>query len=331
MGGGQLALRFALIGIILGLAIFSRFASALLAPLIGAILLIQSPPELRKRTILLGLAIIPLTALVFGVVTWPRLWSEPIAHMREAWAVLSKPHGAEPYLGTVTNTPPWHYFAVYLVAAAPLGVLLGALAFLPRAVLTDRKPALIVGLWLLVPLLIMFSPVRQDGVRYILPALLPLALAAAAGFDYLASRLHPRAAIPVAAALALYLAVTALRIHPYYIDYYGEHIGGPRGAAGRFELGWWGEGIDRAMDHLNTHAAPSARVDKRRLVPSHVTWMRADLWSPQITTGPWPSPQADWVLVNELSWKPFTPPPDLELTLEVSAQGAPLVRVYRRR
>jgi hypothetical protein len=229
-------------------------------------------------------------------------------------------------------------------------VLVGAAAWVARAVAAvrdrsadgarARRGAATVALWLAAPLVVMLSPVRQDGVRYILPALVALSVAAAAGVDWLATAacMRLRGLCPArwcaaaGAALLLYLGVVDLRIHPYYLDYYGEHVGGPAGVARRrrFELGWWGEGIDRAVDHINAHAAPGARVDRRRAVPSHVTWLRGDLWKPEITSGPWPSPQADWVIVNELTWRPFTPPPDLVLAHEVSAMGAPLVRVYRR-
>jgi len=336
-----LARRFALIGVVLGVALFSRFSNGLLAPLIGALLLVQAPREQIKHTVLLGLAVIPVVAVAAGFVLWPRLWQTPIAHTQEAWAILKQLHGAEPYLGRIVGTEqspaPWHYFFVYFVATAPVGVLAAAAPALAR--FRQWRSTLVVLVWLLAPMLVLLSPVKQDGVRYILPSLMALSLAAAAGLDVVARRFADRRAlVAMGAALAAYLVVVDVRIHPYYLDYYGEHVGGPAGVSEhkKFETSWWGEGTGGAIAYLNEHAEPGAIVDKRRLQPSHLTWMRADLWDRQVSGGVWPSPSAAWILVNGLSERPFEPAAAssssafLRLVYETSAQGAPLVKVYRR-
>jgi 4-amino-4-deoxy-L-arabinose transferase-like glycosyltransferase len=332
-----LARRFAVIGVVLGVALFSRFSNGLLAPLIGALLLLHAPREQLRRTAVLGFAVIPVVALAVGFVIWPRLWVTPIEHTKEAWAILEQLHGAEPYLGAIVGTErhpaPWHYFFVYFAATAPVGVIAAAVPALARY--KQWRSAGTLLLWLLAPMLVLLSPVKQDGVRYILPALAALSLAAAAGLDVVAERFgHRHALAAMGAALAAYLVVVDARIHPYYLDYYGEHVGGSARVSRnkQFELAWWGEGVDRGIAYLNEHAEPGAIVDKRRLQPGHLTWMRADLWKQSVGAGPWPSPRADWVLVNDLSVRPFDPPPEsgLQLVYEVDAQGAPLVRVYRR-
>ncbi|MBI3078157.1 MAG: hypothetical protein HYY85_14425, partial [Deltaproteobacteria bacterium] len=67
------------------------------------------------------------------------------------------------------------------------------------------------------------------------------------------------AALP--AALLLYLLLIDLRIHPYYLDYYNELVGGPSGVYQRhlLELAWWNEGTDEAVAYLN-QVAPPGRV-----------------------------------------------------------------------
>ena len=333
-----LARRFALIGVVLGIALMSRFANGLLAPLIGALLLIGAPRGARRRTVALGLAVIPAVAIAVSCAIWPRLWVAPIDHLREAWAVLKQPHGAEPYFGAMVGTAqrpaPWHYFFVYFAATAPIGVLAAALPAFARARGATRS-ALCVLAWLLAPMLIVASPVKQDGVRYILPALMALSLTAAVGLDVVAGWLRDRRAlVAMGAALAAYLVVVDARIHPYYLDYYGEQVGGPASVSRHklFETGWWGEGVDRAIACLNARDEPGAVVDKRRLQPSHLRWMRADLWAPQVSGGAWPAPSAAWILVNGLSARPFDPgdASAWRLVCAVSAQGAPLARVYRR-
>lgn len=332
----RLALRLAGVGALLGLAISSRFVNLLLAPLLGAVLLVQAPPALRRRTLALGAAVVPLAAVAVSFAIWPRLWDAPFAHLAEAWQKLKVPHSPEPFLGAITNDPPRHYFLVYLIATAPLGVLLGAAAWLARAAHRREKGSLIAALFLLAPLLVLFSPVRQDGVRYILPSLMALSLAAAAGIDYLVAEIarrfvpprEPRLFAAAGALLVIYLAVACARIHPYYLDYYGEQVGGPAGVAAhrRFEIAWWGEGVADAVDYVNANAAPDARVHKLCVEPSHLTWLRGDLWPREARR---PS-DADWIIVYQPSWKKCSLPPGAELVHEVTAQGAPLARVYRR-
>jgi 4-amino-4-deoxy-L-arabinose transferase-like glycosyltransferase len=338
--------RLAVIGLVVGLAVFSRFVNALLGPLVGLIVLIGAPAGKRWRTLGLGLAIVVPVAVLVGFAVWPRLWDAPIANLQESWAKLRVPHTAEPFLGAITNQPPRAYFTIYLLATAPVGLLAGVALWGVRALRRGRaelRSTAIVLVWLLVPMAVAFSPVRQDGVRYIMPCLLALACAAAAGMDgiefratWLGARLRARGPggdaggrvfAALAAVLVAYLGVAAGRVHPYYLDYYGEHVGGPAGVAERklFEVAWWGEGIADAVEHLNRHAAPGARVHRRCVEPSHLTWLRADLWPREVQR----VEQADWILVYAPAWRDCPLPPGAVLAYEVSAQGAPLVRVYR--
>ena len=194
---------------------------------------------------------------------------------------------------------------------------------------------LVIAAWLLAPLVVMASPVRQDGVRYVMPCLTALALLAAVGLDaittFLAARLPAAArALPVALAAitALYLAVTLARVHPYYLDYYGEHVGGPAGVARarRFEVAWWGEGLADAVDHVNRHARPGAPVFRDCVEPAHLTWFRGDLW-PTMARNP---RDAEWIVAYQPAWKPCPIPPDARLVHTVAVMDAPLVRVYQR-
>jgi hypothetical protein len=111
--------------------------------------------------------------------------------------------------------------------------------------------AAIVLAWLVIPLAgIMLSPVRQDGVRYVMPCVLAFAVIAAAGLDGLAMLVEKRRGLgrtfhALAGLVVLYLGFTVARTAPYYIDYFGEHTGGAGGVAETrtFETAWWGESI----------------------------------------------------------------------------------------
>lgn len=324
--------RLATVGVVLGVALMIRFVNGLAAPAIGLTILATAPRGARLRAIGWGLAIIPLVAVVTAIALWPRLWSDPIGNLTAAWEKLRGTHSKEPFFGTLTAEPPRWYFLAYLGATTPLGVWLAALGGLGAWLATPgrRVAAALAVVWMLVPLGVMASPVRQDGVRYVLPALLPIALLAAGGTVALAgllARLHRAAAVAAPAAIVAYLAITCARIHPYYLDYYGEQVGGTAGVARdrRFEVAWWGEGLAEAIAHVNAHAAPGARVHRDCVEPTHLTWFRGDLWEPVS------DPRlAAWIVHYQPAWRPCPIPPDARRVLRVTAGGAPLADVWQR-
>lgn len=327
----QVVPRLVTVGVVLGVAIMIRFVNALAAPAIGLTIVLTAPAGVRGRAIAWGAATIPAVAILTAVLLWPRLWTHPIAHLEEAWAKLKGTHSGEPFFGRVTERPPPWYFLAYLGATTPLGV---GVAFLGGAIAwaRERPRALVLAaIWLAAPLGVMLSPVRQDGIRYVLPMLLPIALLAAAGADAVARAIATRAPAWVGAlapvALVAYLAITCARIHPYYLDYYGEQVGGTTGVARarRFEVGWWGEGVAEAIDYVNAHAAPGARVHRRCVEPGHLTWFRGDLWEPVDDPG-----QAAWIVHYQPSWRACPIPPDARLVHRVRAGGAPIADVYQR-
>ncbi|MBI4317438.1 MAG: glycosyltransferase family 39 protein [Chloroflexi bacterium] len=305
--------RLILIGIVVGLAVATRFANVLLAPLVVATLFIVYRRALRPTVLL-----VPLCAFATFVAVWPLMWSEPVRHLSAAWKILGRQHLPEYYLGELIRLPPWHYFPVYVLATLPVGVLGALLLAAWRGVTKREQSFVILMLFVLTPLGIALSPVRQDGVRYVLPVFVPLAILAAAGVENLTARMKLATVL-----VGMYLVITLMRIHPYYLDYYGEQVGGADTVARHewFEIGWWGEGIGNAVDYVNRHAARNARV-LRAVSPTHLNWLRADLWS----DGP-----PDWIITNAQGQivKKITLPQNTELVHQEQAQGAPLVTVYR--
>ena len=278
----MLRARLVWIGVAIGIATASRFANGLVGILCAAIVVVQAPPRWRRETLAWGAWLMPLAALATVWAVWPRLWLHPIARLADSFRMLSNLHGLEPWLGGTTNAPGPHYFVVYLAATLPAGIALGVVLGAIRMIRRRDRSALVAACWLVIPLGVAASPVRQDGVRYVLPCLLALSLIAAAGFDQLAVWLRLRHAFTALAAAAVaYLAITVWRAHPYYLDYFAEQVGGGGTVARRgwFETAWWGEGIDRAVDYVNDHAAPGARVDRHCIEPSHLAWFREDLWA----------------------------------------------------
>jgi 4-amino-4-deoxy-L-arabinose transferase-like glycosyltransferase len=313
--------RLVSVGIVIGLAVASRFVNGLVGVLAIAIIVIQSREPAKALVRSLVMAPIALATLY---VVWPRLWLHPILALRASFAKLAQPHSPEPFLGAMTNHPGVHYFLVYLAATLPLLILLGVVAYAVRANKERNRAALVMLAWFVVPLAVAFSPVRQDGVRYVMPCVLALAMMSAAGVDFVA-RQYARFAVPV---VALYLAVTLVRIHPYYLDYFGEQVGGPKTVAAHrwFETAWWGEGVDRAVDYVNTHAAPNARVFRNCIEPYHLAWFREDLWTP-MTNNP---AEADWIVTYAPTSRACPLPPQFHRVFTVDAQGATLAEVWTR-
>jgi hypothetical protein len=301
-------------GVVIGLATASRFVNGLLGILCLAIIAIEHRDQLKRAAWQL-----PTLALATLYIVWPRLWLHPVAALQESLHKLSQTHSPEPFLGAVTAHPGPHYFLVYLVATLPVGVLVGVLLW-PRR---DRA-TLVTALWLVVPLAVIASPVRQDGVRYVMPSVVALALASAAGWERIATRFRVYPA--VLAAIVLYLAITLVRIHPYYLDYFAEDVGGTRTVAthGWMETAWWGEGVDRAVAYVNEHAATGARVYRDCIEPAHLAWFRYDLWSTMVRA----PAQADWIVTYAPLSHRCAIPPAFQRVFTVTADGAPLAEVW---
>jgi hypothetical protein len=327
----RVRIRLAWVGVVIGVAVASRFVNGLVGPLALAIVIIQAPAPQRIRTAIEGALIMPVAALLTFYALWPRIWFHPIEMMHASFIKLSQPHALEPFLGELTNHPGRDYFLVYLFATLPLGILLGVIAWIPRALVERNRAALIMLAWFFIPLAVVFSPVRQDGVRYVMPCILALAVAAAAGFEWLASlveRGKRHVYIYVVPALALYLVITLVRIHPYYLDYFGEQVGGPASVErhGWFETAWWGEGVNRAVDYVNEHAQPHAVVFRNCIEPAHLAWFREDLWTP-MTNNP---VAADWIVTYAPHKAACPIPPTMHKVFTVDAQGAPLSEVWTK-
>lgn len=329
-GRRALVLRLAAVGACVGIAVASRFVNGLLGPLCVLIVVVRAPAEGRRET-LTWLWVMVAAAVVVFVVVWPRMWTHPIAHLQESLAKLKGLHAPEPFLGTLTNNPGAAYFFVYLFATTPLAMLLAAIGGFARTAAHRTASLLLVLAWLVVPLLVVASPVRQDGVRYVMPCFLALSLLAALGVDWLATYLERKsrhAFLALATAMTLYLGVTLVRTAPYHLDYFAEQVGGAGGVQRRnmLETAWWGEGVDRAVAYVNEHAKPRAAIDRDCILPGHLAWFREDLWATMTSN----AAAADYLVW----YSPFTTncrvPPAMREVFTVTHDGAVMARVFAR-
>jgi 4-amino-4-deoxy-L-arabinose transferase-like glycosyltransferase len=321
-----ITLRLVAVGAIVGIAIASRFVNGLLGLLCALIVVVNAPQRWRTYTTITGAIAMPLTAIATIYAVWPRLWPHPLEALSASLKKLDVVHAPEPFLGAITSHPGPHYFLVYLYAVLPLTLLVVAVAWVARAVRERTTTSLLVLAWLAAPLLAAFSPVRQDGVRYIMPVFPVIAIMAAACIDRFARA--PRTFQISSAVILLYLAITDVRTHPYYIDYFGEQTGGAGNVAAhrRFETAWWGEGLAPSLAYVNEHAEPNARVSRHCVEPSHLAWFREDLWS-QLPASP---ADATWIVVYAPDRIGCPIPPDAKRVFAVEHDGTTLSAVYRR-
>lgn len=213
-------------------------------------------------------AFVPMTILL-----WPTLWTDPVGNfilafqaMRKfAWRATVLFMGKEVWS---TDLPPY-YTPVYIFITLPLMYLaLGITGIIAAArrlaggdigLVVRRRDALLTLIWLFVPLtfLIVSRTVLYDTWRhtfFVYPAVLLLALmglgwllkAGRAGRAGAPGRLFaPRNIFAVAVVVLLLVSNCGslwfmIRSHPHQSVYFNSVVGGVRGAAGKYEMDYWG-------------------------------------------------------------------------------------------
>ena len=97
-----------------------------------------------------------------------------------------------------------------------------------------------------------------DGIRHMLFIVPPMAVLAAAGWEFCCAARRAAGLALVAGALALMIAepfVFQIRNHPNQAVYFTPAVGGPRGAFGRYDLDYWGNCILEATEWAASQAA----------------------------------------------------------------------------
>lgn len=232
-----------------------------------------------------------IVAVLTYVLVWPAMWVSPADTLANLVQTLRAygPAAYDPtfFLGEATVAPgPLFYPLVAVFRSSPL-TLLGLALLVWRAVRRDRTlPWPTVGALLLYALLfgVALSLSTAKFERYLLPALLPLDLAAGVGLvavflgAYAGTTDHgprttedalsgnspsvfgrrPFVGPLLLAGLIIAQGLLALSYHPYYLAWYNPLFGGQRAAQSILPLGW-GEGMEQAAQYL------AAQPDAERL------------------------------------------------------------------
>jgi hypothetical protein len=241
-------------------------STRILGPFAGVLVAYYALRTKGKRAIPHLIAYAILT-LIFTYLTWPYLWMNPVGHFIESFNEMS----LYPWTGVVlfngTNYPitqlPISYLPLLL--AIQLTEPVWALSLAGWLVsIFRRSEACFVRLielsllWLVLPLtaFIILQIALYDNFRQILFILPPIFLMAGVAFEAV-KHVKWQAALVALCLIPNLIGIIAL--HPYEYVYYNRFISGMDGAAGRFELDYWGISYREAAEYVN-QVAPANSV-----------------------------------------------------------------------
>lgn len=365
-GEGQGLSRFALAGVVWGLALLTRFHALLCLPPVFCHLIWRC----RRQA---GLPLIVWSAAGLGTffLGWPWLWLDPLGHLQQYLVSSTQRVPIHTfYLGRIWNDTavPWHYPWVMFLVTLPPGILFLGLLGISR-LCTKRRSRLNSGkdpgeqdsaAWLVVGtiglFLLVFSipgvPV-YDGVRLFLPVYPLWAILVGRGTRALrqivtsSSGSPGRGPVLGTSLVCVFLALQAtggVWFRPVWLSYYNCLVGGLWGAERLgFELNYWGDALTEEI--LCDAASRVPEGEPLFFAPSLAPYQAAGIvaGSPglierSVPLREWPAEvpgapaETRWVLIYRRRAdlpEPFPGRPDPEPVSEVSRQGVWLARLVR--
>lgn len=257
-----------LCGLLLGLAVGTKYTNILLFPLFVIIYFIYRSSETRydRKTISNKLLyLIPISALTLFIV-WPMSWFHLDDVLRWERTVRFSEVASHPvpevFFGRFMPVPIIYYF-IYFLITTPFLILIFFLIGSKK--ISDEKkwvPYSII-VWFLVPFAQSFLNMRQHGVRYIIEIYVPLSLIAAIGFNYFLKKFKiQKFKLFFLSFLVFYMLIILKNISPYYLDYFNIVVGGTKSVYQNrtFQLGWWGQGIREAGLYISSNAKKGSKI-----------------------------------------------------------------------
>jgi hypothetical protein len=207
------------------------------------------------------MAVVALVMLVAGCAFWPWALQNPLVRPIQAlrgagdfdWNGTMLFRGAE----IAAQDPPWSYLPTWMAITIPPVVFAGIVLAAVAAGRDARyRRAGLIGMWGVaafpVVAAILARSTLYDGWRHLLFVYPPLIVLAASGWHFLINRQQPRSARLISVALLAAGLLEPLlfitRNHPNEVVYFNVLAGGPRGAARRFELDYWGNSLLQATE-----------------------------------------------------------------------------------
>jgi len=284
----------AITGILLGLALETKYTDAMLYPLLLIFYFVYffiEERKLKKSIDIKFLLIIPISIFVYFV-----LWPAPWFHLgyfinwnyqsRISSSIYSVP---EVFYGKFIHVPKIYYVVMFFITTPLLSILaffLGSKIIsdltsekiklnifrkfnykLPSvsSLISKSKTWLLISIiiWFCFPFLQSFYNFRQQGIRYIIQIYAPFSIISAIGIAWiisLAKRFWQKTLIIIL--IILYFFIPLYLISPYYLDYYNILVGGPKNVYEKrlFMLGWWGQDLRDSGLYIKDHAKKGASV-----------------------------------------------------------------------
>lgn len=267
-----------LAGLLSGLAVLTKtpgvlaVAFGLGGAVLGSWCSASREPGLVSGASGLGRRILPFlgAAAVTVLVLNPGLWSDPGGILQDLYSSAARHVETAPrpvfFAGQMTYDPGMAFYAVVLLFRVSPVVLIGLVIALMRLphLTPDRHRALLFSLAFAVLFALGMGLGEKKHDRYMLPALVPLALVAAVGWEELGRRVSGGwreswggkwCASPsdLCALLIMVQLLLAFAFTPYPLTYANPLVGGPRMASRLLALEW-GEGMGAAARWLNGRA-----------------------------------------------------------------------------
>jgi predicted membrane-bound dolichyl-phosphate-mannose-protein mannosyltransferase len=303
-------------------------------------------------------SVVASPAIFIGTIylIWPWLWLSPV-NLFDSIMRSSGGHSGEYFLGSLAQ-PGWYYYFVYFLVTTPevLLILFGLFVIRTIKKLELRKLSSIkrpisflissfyttdfLTIWFLTPFLASGFAFKQNGIRYVVAFIPPLAIICGYCLVWLISRFKSKLFKVILLGTALVgLLYPLVWTSPYFLDYYNLLSGGPATAYKNkaFVVGWWGEGGLDAVRYINANA-PNNAVVRMLFSPRHTLInFRKDIRQEQnFVLGN----KDDFILLNTYNeWygdqKMLSDLDQYRLVYEVKTSSwglldAPLVKVYKR-
>jgi hypothetical protein len=220
------------IGILSGMMIWTRYNNVVVFLFLGGWFVIHILLTKQKNLINWKFLIIPFVAFFLGISIWPYVWHDFPTNLIDSF-----------HQNQSRPIQPSFYYIEQLLVTTPIPIIIGGLVgiFLSIKGALRKEYWHVIFLWwlLCVGLFASFLAVEMGGTRYIFVIYPVIAIMATYGyFRILKGRL-----VWVIPLLVTFMLFDQARVFPYYIDYYNQFVGGPKGAVEQgYQFSWWGEG-----------------------------------------------------------------------------------------
>lgn len=306
----------------------------ILAPLAGLIVLLYAASSLKrniiKRSIVFRCISYALFAFLFMLLTWPYLWSNPVARLMEVLLLMGEHPASIQVLfsGQLYRAYelPWVYLPKLLILTLTEPVLpLAAAGILTVIWKRQNWNALApILLWFVIPFLyvILRRPPLSDNYRHFLFILPPLFIFAGVGLEFIASRFLQKRAVAVISSLLLLPGIySGSLLHPYEYAYYNSLAAEVNG---NYETDYWLTCYREAVLEFNESAPEGSQLFVRR--EAYIAAYYAD---PRIAVRDYRNEKntiqtGDYYLVNTRANEHLVFLRDEPAVVEVSRMGAAL-------